>query len=438
MAATMNEEPHSLSADVVVVGAGPAGMTAAIAARTGAGVALCEQLDRPGVKLLATGGGRCNLTNTVEPATFMARFGRSGRFLQPALAALDSRGLRDFFAGLGVPTRCEDGLHVYPASNSAATVQKALWQRCRDLRVELLLDTPVRSLWLEGGELKGVVAPRGQISATRVILAGGGRSYPALGGTGGCYELARQAGHEIVPPTPALVPLIAREKWSARCAGVSATARVWIDLPGQARAGRTGPVLFTHTGLSGPAALDLSGDVARLLAKRKDVPLRLDFLTGAAQANGPAVFPLEHWRNAHGRKHIVTILAPLVPRSLAEAICALAEVDPDAPVAGVSSGAERKLSDLLRRLPLTVVATEGLDRAMVTRGGVGLRQVDPHSLQSRLVKGLFFAGELLDLDGPCGGYNLQWAFSSGFLAGKSAAARYTKKTEPQRSQRAQT
>ena len=422
---------------MLVVGAGPAGMTAALAAaEAGAHVVLLEHLDRLGAKLLATGGGRCNLTTTLGAAEIMARFGRQGRFMGPALAALGPAALRALLASLGVPTHAPDGLHVYPASESARDVRKALQRRLRDLGVEVRTAVRAAGLWIDGGRLAGLVtAGAGRVRAGRVILATGGRSYPDLGATGDGYDLARAAGHAIVEPVPALVPLLTREAWPRDLAGVAVpAARVWIDLPRAGRAGSRGDLLFTHRGLSGPAVLDLSGDVAALLARRPfddaqgrpepvegrpTVPICLDFAPGTSE--GGWLARLDAWAAEGGAKTVAALLANWIPRRLAGALCGLAGAGPSVRPGQMPRAARRALAAALAAARLEVTGTEGFERAMVTRGGVALKDVDPATLQSRRLAGLFFAGELLDLDGPCGGFNLQWAFSSGHLAGRAAA-----------------
>lgn len=429
--------------DVAVVGGGPAGLMAAIAAGgRGRRVVVIEQLDRLGARLLATGGGRCNLTNTRPINDFLAAYGRQGRFAQPALEALSPAALRALLADLGVAT-VEDGWQVYPATHKALTVQSALVSAARGVGAELRTSAPATGLLVEAGRVAGVRTAAGAVAARAVIIACGGRSYPALGGTGGGYELARQAGHEIVEPTPALVPLIARERWPARCAGVSAAARVWVDLAaGPAAAltkadrarlsramrypgGTAGDVLFTHRGLSGPAVLDLSGDVAGLLAALGEVTLRLDLAGGGratATAQAAWVRNFERWQQQAGRRSLRPMLAEHVPAALASVLCELANIDGGIRLAQVPLDRRRLLAELLTHLPVTITQTEGWERASVTRGGVSLREVEPRTLASRRVPGLFLAGEVLDIDGPCGGWNLQWAFASGFLAGSNAGA----------------
>ena len=407
--------------DVAVVGAGPAGLMAAIAAaEAGTRVVVCEQLSRPGVKLLATGGGRCNLTNTSDTEALMASFGRHGRFMAPALALLDGPKLRAFFAALGVPTDAPDGFHVFPTSNSARSVLDALVGRTRALGVTMATDAETTGLSIDDGRLAGVQTSRGAIRCSRVVVATGGKGYPDLGATGTGYRLAEQAGHRVVPPVPGLVPLVTAERWVARVAGVTVPkVDVWIDLPKRRGARHTGPLLFTHKGLSGPTVLDLSADVAALLARMPTVPLRVDLTPATSPDAWAARF--DSWQHAHGKRLLRTLLAERLPASLAIELCRVAGAPADVRAAQVPAECRRALAAAITGLPFTIAATQGFAAAVVTGGGVALKQVDPRSLESTRLGGLYFAGEVLDLDGPCGGYNLQWAFASGHLAGRSAA-----------------
>jgi len=408
--------------DLVIVGAGPAGLAAAIAAaQTGARVLLIEQLDRPSMKLLATGGGRCNFTNTASSETFMAAFGRHGRFMQPALAALDATQLRRRLDALRVPSHSPNGFHIYPQSNSAAPVQQALERECGRLRVELRCGAIASRLLIEDGTLRGLALADGQaIHTQRVIIATGGQSYRRLGGTGGGYTLARQAGHTIVTPVPALVPLVTKENWPARAAGASLDpASVRIDARGPRKEGVRGALLFTHTGLSGPLILDISGDVSVLLRQQTEVILRLNLAPNTPPAEWPA--RIAGWQQTAGAKTVFNLLDQFFPKSVADLLCHAAELPPRLSAAQFTAAQQARLRAAITDLKLTVTGTAGWDQAMVTRGGVALKDVDPKTLESQLLPGLFFAGEVLDLDGPCGGYNLQWAFSSGWLAGSRAA-----------------
>jgi predicted Rossmann fold flavoprotein len=406
--------------DVAVVGAGPAGLMAAMAAaRTGAKVIVCEQMERPGLKLLSTGGGRCNLTNTASLDDFIARFGRQGRFMRPALEAMPANNLRSFFEEQHVPTVSPDGFHVYPASQSAGNVLQALLHAMEGLRVKMLTGVKAIRLGLDENLITGLETDQGQLKTRRIILACGGQSYSKLGGTGGGYALAQQAGHKLVEPIPALVPLLTKESWPGKFAGTAmAKARLRIDLKGFPREGVVGDVLLTHRGISGPVVLDLSAEIAQILRRQPEVPLRIAVTPDISATEWAA--QVDQWRSQEGRKQIFTLLDQKLPASLAEALCLAADVPRHLPASQISADQRTRLCEALTALPLTIIGTEGFEHAMVTRGGVSLREVDPQTLESRLIPGLYFAGELLDLDGPCGGYNLQWAFSSGYLAGRCA------------------
>jgi predicted Rossmann fold flavoprotein len=259
----------------------------------------------------------------------------------------------------------------------------------------------------------------GLVAAGAVVLASGGKSYPALGATGAGYDLARSVRHTIVAPVPALVGLVTAERWPASLAGVSlSSARVWIDLPKVGKAGRTGDVLFTHGGISGPAVLDLSGEVSQLLTEHKTVPVRLEVV--AARPRAAWLAELDRWDHTDGTKLVRLMLGASMPAALVQIVLKQAGVDGETRCAHLARPAREAIAAMLGGMELTVTRTEGFERAIVTRGGVSLKEVDPRTLQSRLVAGLYLAGEVLDLDGACGGYNLQWAFSSGRLAGQSA------------------
>ena len=255
--------------DLIIVGAGPAGWAAAIAAG-GAGrrVRICERMPRPGLKLLATGGGRCNVTHSASDEAIQTAFGRQGRFMKPALAVFGPSAIRAWLAGEGVPTVVQPDGCVFPASQRARDVLDALMRAAGRVGVDLCCGCEVRALHLRGGRVAGVETARGTMAAHRVILAAGGCGYPALGADGSGFELARQAGIELIAPTPALVPLVTVEEWPRQLAGlVVEQGRVRIEARGCRHEGATGPVLFTHDGISGPPVLDLSGEVELTLSE---------------------------------------------------------------------------------------------------------------------------------------------------------------------------
>ncbi len=414
--------PHDQPVCIAVIGGGPAGLMAALAAaESGARVTLFERQPRLGRKLDATGGGRCNLTNTRAPEPFMQRFGPRGRFMTHALRRFGRDALLALMRDWGVACAAADGFHYFPLSQRAADVRAALETQLKNRGVQVRTSACVTALDIDEGHIQGVLTEAGLHAADAVILAAGGAAWPALGGCTLGYDLARQAGHTIVEPAPALVGLTAREVWPKTCAGVTLPdAAAWIDLPGVRKPVFRGELLFTHAGLSGPVILDLSGQVSVLLRARPDgIPLKLNLFPETTRETWRKRF--EAWRTDRGKKSVHNLVDELLPHSLAVAVCEACLIEPEMQASRLPASTRDRLLEEFTALPLTVTGSEGMARAMVTRGGVALDGVNPATLESRQVRGLFFAGEALDLDGPCGGYNLQWAFSSGHLAGHAAA-----------------
>lgn len=404
---------------MAIVGGGAAGLMAArTCAERGLAVVVFEQMPRPGLKLLATGGGRCNVTHAAPAEAIMESFRRQGRFMAPALAGLGADALRSWLRARGLETVVEQDGCVFPSTQSAASVLDILARRQDRCDVEVRTGTCVSRLLVEENNVRGVVAGGSEIRARAVILATGGKSYAALGGTGGGYALATQAGHTLHPPVPALVPLVAEAAWPGELAGnTMPDVEMRVCDKAFARERARGPLLFTHRGLSGPSVLDLSGCVAEVLARGAQAVVQINWVAGTEA--GAWAERLAEGRDAAGARRVPRLLQEFMPGALAARLCALSDIREDLPVARLARGQRDRLVRNLTALQLTVAATEGFEKAMVTRGGAALKEVDPRTLQSRLVRGLFFAGEVLDLDGPCGGYNLQWAFASGMLAGQS-------------------
>jgi predicted Rossmann fold flavoprotein len=423
--------------DVIIAGAGAAGMMAAIvAAERGRRTLVLEKNTKAGVKILMSGGTRCNLTQNTDARGIIVAYGDQGRFLHSALARLDPAGVVKFFADEGVLTKVEETNKIFPISDSAVDVRDALVARLNRAKAELALDEPVMSIEREG-ELFVVTTPLRRLTCDKLIITVGGQSYPGAGTTGDGYAWAKQFGHTIVPPRPALVPITTHESWVHSLSGltmpdvsvsvvVSSRAPNVEIAPDALRSARQrkkkdaplaedrGSLLFTHVGLSGPVVLNVSRAISGhpqpsafdlVLDVLPDVRLDQldeDLKTAAAK---------------DGKRGVLTLLAAFVPRRLAEAFLTRLNISPELKSAELGKAARRQLAEAIKQTRVPISGTLGFKKAEVTAGGVALGEVDSHTMQSKLVPNLYFAGEVLDLDGPIGGYNFQAAFSTGWLAG---------------------
>jgi predicted Rossmann fold flavoprotein len=420
---------------VVVVGGGAAGMMAAgQAASAGAPVLLLERTARLGTKLRITGKGRCNLTNTADLDDFLAHFafpdegGTSHLFLRNAFARFFAPDLVAFFEDLGVPTVEERGGRVFPASNDAHQVAEALARFAREQGAEIRLRSRVGRLLCDGGarrgaavRIQGVTLQDGQqVAASAVVVATGGASYPKTGSSGDGYRLAEQVGHSIVPVRPALVPLVIAGSEPRAMMGLSLrNVEVRLLLDGQEFARDFGEMLFTHFGVSGPIILTLSGPaVARLGKGRLEMSINLK----------PALSPekldarLRRDLDRFGKRAYRNLLKGLLPLKMIDVVVARTGIPPDKPGHQITAEERGRLRELLHDFRLAIVGHRPLEEAIVTAGGVDTREIDPQTMASRSVEGLYFAGEVLDVQADTGGYNLQAAFSTGYVAGRAAAS----------------
>jgi predicted Rossmann fold flavoprotein len=405
--------------DIVVVGAGAAGLMAAIsAAEHGRRVLLLEKARKPGVKILMSGGTRCNLTHATDNRGIVEAFGPPGRFLHSALAALSVEDTIEFFEAEGVATKVEETGKIFPVSNKATDVLGALVRRLGRSGARLELAEPLRD-WQPADAGFVLTTPRRTLQAGAVILTTGGQSYPGCGTTGDGYALAARLGHTIVPPRPALVPITISVPWVAELSGVTLPdVAVRIVEETKPLAARRGSLLFTHFGLSGPVILDVSRVVSGHAAP-ETLALEIDVLPVVAESAFDEWLRLE--TAGAGKKQLAVVLSAHLPRRLGEVLLGAAGLPADRKAAALSRPDRARLAGCIKRLRLPVKGTLGFAKAEVTAGGVALAEVDSRSLRSKLVPRLFLAGEVLDLDGPIGGYNFQAAWSTGWLAGQSAA-----------------
>lgn len=408
---------------VVVVGGGASGMMAgARAGECGAKVLLLEKMTRLGSKILLSGKGRCNFSNTADLREFVAAFGPEGKFLYGAFSHFFRPDLLDLFESLGLKAEVERGGRVFPESNRALDVVRVLKKFLQRGRVQVRLNAPVDQIEVEKGKVARVLLRGGEsIEGDACILATGGLSYPDTGSSGDGYEIARRLGHTIVPLRPALVPLEVEEAWVKELQGLAlrnVKASLFFGQKEKKKVGEDfGELLFTHFGVSGPIILKLSRLISRSQTRgRFTLSLNLKPALGAEQLDRRLIRDLAKYH----RRQFKHSLGDLVPQKLVSILVQLSGIPPEKPAHSITAQERAKLANFLSALPLTILRTRPIEEAVVTAGGVELAEVNPKTLESRIISRLYFCGEILNLDGPTGGYNLQAAFSTGYLAGQMA------------------
>lgn len=410
---------------VIVIGAGPAGMMAAIkAAENGASVTLLEKTERVGKKMAITGKGRCNMTNAASIPEIIQNIPGNGAFLNSAIRFFDNQDVIAFFEDEGVPTVIERGNRVFPASSRAADAVDAMLRRLHELRVGVRLRAEVRDILTEDGRSTGVRLSSGEeIPADAVIVATGGASYPRTGSTGDGFRMAEALGHTIETPTPALVPLETEEDWPKELTGLSLkNVRVRLfseDEPPEKLGEAFGEMMFTHFGVTGPIILTLSRVAAMHLRTHDFISAEIDLKPALDEDTLEKRIQrdFEKYKN----KQVKNAAVDLLPARLIAPVLDLAYIDEAKPVHQITRAERLRLVETLKHLPLTILRTRPIDEAIVTAGGVSVKELNPKTMESKLVKGLYFVGEVADVDGFTGGYNLQAAFSMGAAAGTWSA-----------------
>jgi len=402
--------------NVIVIGAGASGMMASIiASRNGDRVVLLEKLSSIGTKLKATGGGRCNLTNTLPKDIFMEHFGRDGRFMRDALNAFNNNDLREFFLSIGVETDAPDGFRVFPIGHSAKTILNALQKEMDNLGVEIYCNQSVKNIDIKD-DIKIVSTESHIFKAEKIVIATGGLGYPKLGAEGDGFRLAKNMGHKITPLYPAMMPLQTKEDWVSRCrADTIPKVEMRVDIKKYRKLSAKGDLIFTKNGIRGPVVLDFSREITPILDKLGEVPIVMNLTKGLNAED----IRIKFNKTLLDKPDILVIdlVQTLLPSAISLALCDEVNADPNITFKKLSGVVRDSLISTLVWTPLTIIGHNGFDMAMITRGGVSLKDINPKTMESKVVNGIYFCGEVINIDGPCGGYNLQWAFSSGFLAG---------------------
>jgi len=405
--------------DVIVVGSGPAGLLAAgRAAELGGKVLLLEKMRQEGRKLLITGKGRCNITNDASVSDFITHVNPNGRFLRNAFSHFFSKDIIELLHKYGVETILERGGRYFPASNKSSDVLQALLRWVHELKVEIRCGQRVEKLIIENNEITGLQANGQVFSCQHVVLATGGKSYPATGSNGDGYQLAKHAGHNLETVRPALVPLETAGNVAQQLQGLNlknVKAVVWVN--DKKVAEDFGEMLFTHFGLSGPIILTLSRIVVDALNENNKVDITIDLKPALDEQklDNRLIRDL----NEHGKKKIGNIFRYWLPSTLVPVFIDLLGLDPEKECHQVSAKERKQIRHLLKNLPFSITNHRSFKEAIITAGGISRNEISSKTMESKLVKGLYFAGEMIDVDAETGGYNLQIAYSTGWLAGHS-------------------
>lgn len=403
---------------VVVIGGGAAGLMAAvIAGREGAKVTLLEKMNYVGKKMGITGKGRCNITNACDMSDFIKNTPGNGKFLYGAYERFTNEDLLQLLHDAGLETKVERGGRVFPASDSALDVRNTFMKLMKHYGVDVHLEEPVKKLLVDDGVVTGVVTDKETYHADAVVIATGGKSYPATGSTGDGYMLAAQVGHKITDIRPSLVPIVTEESWVKDLMGLSLrNVELSVVAKNKVQAKMFGEMMFTHFGITGPIVLSLSHTVGKLMRKKNIGTIGLDINLKPALSPETLDKRLQKDFDLYSKKQLINGMKDLLPSRLIPLIIELAGIDPQKPINQISKEERQQIGYMLQHMPLTVKGLRPVEEAIVTAGGISLKEFNPKTMESKLVKGLYGAGELLDIDAFTGGYNLQAAFSTGYVA----------------------
>ena len=403
---------------VVVIGGGAAGLMAAvIAGREGAKVTLLEKMNYVGKKMGITGKGRCNITNACDMSDFIKNTPGNGKFLYGAYERFTNEDLLQLLHDAGLETKVERGGRVFPASDSALDVRNTFMKLMKHYGVDVHLEEPVKKILVDDDTVTGVVTDKETYHADAVVIATGGKSYPATGSTGDGYILAAQVGHKITDIRPSLVPIVTEESWVKDLMGLSLrNVELSVVAKNKVQAKMFGEMMFTHFGITGPIVLSLSHTVGKLMRKKNIGTIGLDINLKPALSPETLDKRLQKDFDLYSKKQLINGMKDLLPSRLIPLIIELAGIDPQKPINQISKEERQQIGYMLQHMPLTVKGLRPVEEAIVTAGGISLKEFNPKTMESKLVKGLYGVGEVLDIDAFTGGYNLQAAFSTGYVA----------------------
>lgn len=407
--------------DVAVIGGGPSGLIAAgRAGELGARVIIIERNDILGKKLLMTGNGRCNLTQAeFDLRKLVEKFGENGKFLFSSLSVFGTKETIEFFNKLGLETKVERGGRVFPASDDSHDVLNTLIKYIERNNVKIRLNSKVTDIQKEEDKISYILIGEDKIFADRYIISTGGKSYPGTGSTGDGYKWATKLGHSITELSPSLVPVKISDDWVKELQGLSLkNVELNIYQNNKKQDSFFGEMLFTHFGISGPIVLSASKQIGQLLKKGEvkvsiDLKPALDF----TKLDKRILRDFQEYQN----KLFKNSLKDLLPQKLIPIIIKLSGIDPDKQVNSITREERHRVVSLLKKLDMNVSGLLGFDYSLVTSGGINIKEIDPKTMRSKLIKNLYFAGEIIDIDGPTGGYNLQMCWTTGYIAGQSSA-----------------
>ena len=403
---------------VVVIGGGAAGLMAAvIAGREGAKVTLLEKMNFVGKNMGITGKGRCNITNASNMSEFIKNTPGNGKFLYGAYERFTNEDLLQLLHDAGLETKVERGGRVFPASDSALDVRNTFMKLMKHYGVDVHLEEPVKKILVADGVVTGVVTDKETYHANAVVITTGGKSYPATGSTGDGYILAAEVGHKITDIRPSLVPIVTEESWVKDLMGLSLrNVELSVVAKNKVQAKMFGEMMFTHFGITGPIVLSLSHTVGKLMRKKNIGVIGLDINLKPALSPETLDKRLQKDFDLYSKKQLLNGMKDLLPSRLIPLIIELAGIDPQKPINQISKEERQQIGYMLQHMPLTVEGLRPVEEAIVTAGGISLKEFNPKTMESKLVEGLYGAGEVLDIDAFTGGYNLQAAFSTGYVA----------------------